>query len=81
MGVQERPTYRRRVSDSERGRPGRPSDRTGQVAVEVAAGVGAHKADIETVLHEAGVQVHSLDLIPPSLEDVFISTVRRPQET
>ncbi|MDD3826345.1 MAG: ABC transporter ATP-binding protein [Anaerolineae bacterium] len=47
----------------------------------VAAGVGAHKADIETVLHEAGVKVHSLDLIPPSLEDVFISTVRRPQET
>ena len=41
MGVQERPTYRRRVSDSERGWPGRPSDRTGQVAVEVAAGVGA----------------------------------------
>ena len=40
MGVQERPTYRCRVSDSERGRPRRPSERTGQVAVEVATGVG-----------------------------------------
>jgi len=45
----------------------------------VAAGVAAHRAEIEPVLHEAGVEVRSLDLIPPSLEDVFISTVRRPQ--
>jgi hypothetical protein len=41
VGVQERPTYRCRVSDSERGRPSRPSPGTGQVAVEVATGVGA----------------------------------------
>jgi len=45
----------------------------------VAAGVGAHRAEIEAVLEGAGVEVRSLDLIAPSLEDVFISTVRRPQ--
>lgn len=45
----------------------------------VAAGVAAHRPEIEAVLHEAGVEVRSLDLIPPSLEDVFISTVRRPR--
>ncbi len=44
----------------------------------VAPDVGLHTAKIETVLDRAGVQVRSLDLIAPSLEDVFISTVRRP---
>jgi ABC-2 type transport system ATP-binding protein len=44
----------------------------------VAPGVEAHRAEIEAVLVGAGVQVHGLDLIAPSLEDVFISTVRRP---
>jgi ABC-2 type transport system ATP-binding protein len=44
----------------------------------VAPDVAAHRAEIEAALAGAGVQVHSLDLIAPSLEDVFISTVRRP---
>ena len=33
---------------------------------------------IETVLHEAGVTVRTIDTIAPSLEDVFISSVRAP---
>ena len=45
----------------------------------VAPDVGGQVAGIEAVLAGAGVKVHGLDLIAPSLEDVFISTVRRPQ--
>jgi len=30
------------------------------------------------VLHEAGVTVRTMDTIAPSLEDVFISSVRAP---
>ena len=33
---------------------------------------------IETALHEAGVSVRTMDPIAPSLEDVFISSVRAP---
>jgi len=33
---------------------------------------------IETVLHEAGVTVRTMETIAPSLEDVFISSVRAP---
>jgi ABC-2 type transport system ATP-binding protein len=46
----------------------------------VAPDVGARRAELAAVLEGVGVHVHSLDLIAPSLEDVFISTVRRPQQ-
>jgi ABC-2 type transport system ATP-binding protein len=46
----------------------------------VAPDVGAHRCEIEAVLGGTGVQVRGLDLIAPSLEDVFISTVRRPPQ-
>jgi len=42
----------------------------------VAEGVTEHKPRIAQSLAEAGVQVRSLDVIAPSLEDVFISNVR-----
>jgi ABC-2 type transport system ATP-binding protein len=40
----------------------------------------AHRARIETALREAGVEIHSVDLIAPSLEDVFIASVREKRE-
>jgi ABC-2 type transport system ATP-binding protein len=42
----------------------------------VAEGVTEHKPRIAQALAEAGVQVRSMDVIAPSLEDVFISNVR-----
>jgi len=42
----------------------------------VAEGVAEHKPRIAQALAEAGVQVRSIDVIAPSLEDVFISNVR-----
>jgi ABC-2 type transport system ATP-binding protein len=42
----------------------------------VADEIEKHKADIAQTLKEAGVRVRSMDLIPPSLEDVFIANVR-----
>ena len=36
------------------------------------------RTQIETVLHDAGVNVRTIDTIAPSLEDVFISSVRAP---
>ncbi|HUV90576.1 MAG TPA: ABC transporter ATP-binding protein, partial [Anaerolineae bacterium] len=42
----------------------------------VAEGVTEHKPRIAQALAEAGVQVRSVDVIAPSLEDVFISNVR-----
>ena len=42
----------------------------------VAVGVAEHKPRIALALAEAGVQVHTMDVIAPSLEDVFISNVR-----
>ena len=42
----------------------------------VAEGVTEHKPRIAQALAEAGVQVRSIDVIAPSLEDVFISNVR-----
>ncbi len=44
----------------------------------VAADVAALKPQIEEKLAEAGVQLRTMDVIAPSLEDVFISSVRRP---
>ena len=42
----------------------------------VAEGVAGHKPSIAQALTEAGVQVHVMDVIAPSLEDVFIANVR-----
>ena len=39
--------------------------------------VDTHTQTIGQVLSQAGVDVRSMDLIPPSLEDVFIANVRR----
>jgi ABC-2 type transport system ATP-binding protein len=42
----------------------------------VAEGIGARRGEIEGVLTGAGIQVRALDVVAPSLEDVFISSVR-----
>jgi ABC-2 type transport system ATP-binding protein len=47
----------------------------------VAEGVEGHRPRIIQALAQAGVQVHTLDIITPSLEDVFISNVRNDGET
>jgi ABC-2 type transport system ATP-binding protein len=47
----------------------------------VAEGVEEHKPRIAQALAQAGVQVHTMDIITPSLEDVFISNVRNDSET
>jgi ABC-2 type transport system ATP-binding protein len=44
----------------------------------VAPDVEALKPQIESELRRAGVQVRTMDVIAPSLEDVFISSVRAP---
>ena len=46
----------------------------------VAPDVESLKPQITRVLHQAGVRVDTMDIIVPSLEDVFISSVRRPDE-
>lgn len=46
----------------------------------VASDVEALKPRIEEVLARAGVRLHTMDVIVPSLEDVFISSVRQPAE-
>jgi ABC-2 type transport system ATP-binding protein len=46
----------------------------------VALDVETLKPQIEGVLQQAGVRVDTMDIIVPSLEDVFISSVRRPNE-
>jgi hypothetical protein len=43
----------------------------------VAEDVASLKPHIEEVLTEAGVKLHTMDVIAPSLEDVFISSVQR----
>nr|HID12727.1 ABC transporter ATP-binding protein [Anaerolineae bacterium] len=42
----------------------------------VAEGVAEHKPRIAQALAEVGVQVRAMDIIAPSLEDVFIANVR-----
>ncbi len=42
----------------------------------VAEGITARRQEIEGVLTSAGIKVRGLDVIAPSLEDVFISSVR-----
>jgi len=43
----------------------------------VADEIEDHKSRIREALEEAGVTVRSMEVILPSLEDVFIATVRR----
>jgi ABC-2 type transport system ATP-binding protein len=52
----------------------------GALVHAVAPDVEALMSRIEAVLREAEVGLHSMDVIAPSLEDVFISSVRRPVE-
>jgi ABC-2 type transport system ATP-binding protein len=46
----------------------------------VAPDVEALQLEIERVLDEAGVSIGTMDVIVPSLEDVFISSVRSPSK-
>jgi ABC-2 type transport system ATP-binding protein len=46
----------------------------------VAEGVGAFRAQIERAFREAGVEIRSMEIIAPSLEDVFIANVRNKSE-
>lgn len=46
----------------------------------VAADVEVHMPQIEQELLGAGVEVRTMDIIAPSLEDVFISSVRAPHD-
>jgi ABC-2 type transport system ATP-binding protein len=46
----------------------------------VAADVEALKPQIEQKLADVGVRLRTMDVIAPSLEDVFISSVRRPAD-
>lgn len=48
----------------------------GALVHAVASDVDALKPEIAERLHAAGVQVRAMDVIAPSLEDVFISSVR-----
>jgi ABC-2 type transport system ATP-binding protein len=42
----------------------------------VAEGIAEYKPRIAQALAEAGIELHTMDVIAPSLEDVFISSVR-----
>jgi ABC-2 type transport system ATP-binding protein len=42
----------------------------------VVEDVGAQRARIELALRDAGIEIRSIDVIAPSLEDVFIASVR-----
>ena len=42
----------------------------------VAEGIEGHRSQVETALQESDVEIRSMDLIAPSLEDVFIASVR-----
>ena len=53
----------------------------GALVHAVASDLEALMPEIEEVLREAEVGLHTMDIIAPSLEDVFISSVRRPLES
>jgi ABC-2 type transport system ATP-binding protein len=46
----------------------------------VTGDAGARRAQIETALRAAGIEIRSIDVIAPSLEDVFIASVREREE-
>jgi ABC-2 type transport system ATP-binding protein len=43
----------------------------------VAEGAEAHRPQVKAVLQRAGVEIQSMEIIAPSLEDVFIAAVKR----
>ena len=43
----------------------------------VAEGAEAHQPQVKAVLQQAGVEMRSVEIIAPSLEDVFIAAVKR----
>jgi ABC-2 type transport system ATP-binding protein len=51
----------------------------GALVHAVALDVELHRPEIEAVLESEGAVVRSMDVIAPSLEDVFISSVREPE--
>jgi ABC-2 type transport system ATP-binding protein len=46
----------------------------------VAEGVDVYRAQIEAALRTAGVRMRSMDVIAPSLEDVFIASIRERED-
>ncbi|MFL7809419.1 MAG: ATP-binding cassette domain-containing protein, partial [Anaerolineae bacterium] len=60
----------------------RSMDESGEVSLYgalihvVVEDVGAQRARIELALRDAGIEIRSIDVIAPSLEDVFIASVR-----
>jgi len=42
----------------------------------VAEGADAHRPQVKSALQEAGVEIRSMEIIAPSLEDVFLASVR-----
>ena len=46
----------------------------------VAPDAAALKSEIDQMLLQAGVHIRTMDVIAPSLEDVFISSVRTPSK-
>ena len=42
----------------------------------VAEGAEAHRSQVKAALQQAGVEIRSVEIIAPSLEDVFIASVR-----
>jgi hypothetical protein len=46
----------------------------------VAEGVDAYRTQIETALHTAGAMIQSMDVIAPSLEDVFIAGIQEHED-
>jgi hypothetical protein len=46
----------------------------------VAEGVEACRPHIEEALRDAAIEIQSMDIIAPSLEDVFIASVREQLE-
>ena len=42
----------------------------------VAEGAEAHRPRVIAVIKEAGVEIRSVEIIAPSLEDVFLASVR-----
>ena len=42
----------------------------------VAEGAEAHRSQVKAALQEAGIEIRSMEIIAPSLEDVFLASVR-----
>ena len=42
----------------------------------VAEGAEAHRPQVKTALQEAGIEIRNMEIIAPSLEDVFLASVR-----